>query len=451
MERDIITMSKKQLNRFEVLSKANDGFITVREASEVLGLSERQVQRLKKKVRLEGAAGVIHKNTGRQPTHKIPDETKARILEIRSRPEFEKCNFRHFQELLAIHYGIEISYGTLHSLLLESGIKSPKTKRRAKPHRRRKRKPQAGLMLQTDASPFRWLPGDRMMYSLHGAIDDATSQVTGLYLCKNECLHGYFEMLRRTIHNYGIPKSMYADRHTIFQSPNAKKHEIDQTVPMNDTQFGRCLKELGTTLIGARSAQAKGRVERLWETLQSRIPVELAIRGIATVEAANEFLESYVFDFNAEFAVEPENAQNMFRKPAADDDLDNILCIKENRVADGGGVFSYGNKSFKIVDTEGTIPVPAKAQIQVLVSSRIGIRSAWRGSVYEVLPYVPPKRKRKKSTPPHEARKTAPPTPDHIWRTGLHKHIGVFDGYEAEDEYRETILMLERMLLGKGR
>jgi transposase InsO family protein len=197
-----------------------------------------------------------------------------------------------------------------------------------------------------DATPYAWFSGDRGMCALHGAIDDATGQVTGLYMTKNECLHGYFETLRRTIENFGIPVSAYADRHTIFQSPNAKRHEIDASIPMNDTQFGRALKELGTTLIAARSPQAKGRVERLWGTLQDRLRVEFGIHGVKTVDEANAFLETYIYDFNARFAVEPENAQNAFRKPCENENIDHILCVKEKRAIDAGGVFSYGNKSF---------------------------------------------------------------------------------------------------------
>jgi transposase len=449
MEKDIITMSRKQLNRFDVLSKANAGFVTVREASEALGLSERQVKRLKKKVRDEGADGVVHGNSGKPPAAKTSEEMKAKIRELRGREEYVKCNFLHFTEILERDHGIETSYSSVYRLLTDDGLKSPKTKRRSKPHRRRKRRAQAGLLLQMDATPYAWFAEDRKMYSLHGAIDDATGQVTGLYMTKNECLHGYFETLRRTIGNYGIPVSAYADRHTIFQSPNAKKHEIDASVPMNDTQFGRCLKELGTTLIAARSPQAKGRVERLWGTLQSRLPIEFAIHGIKTMDEANAFLETYIYDFNASFAVEPENAQNAFRKPCPNENTDNILCVKETRVIDAGGVFSYGGKSFKVIDN--SIPLPAKTRISVLIGPRIGIMAAYKDKVFECLPFVPPKRK--KAAEPKESRKPISPPSDHAWKAGKPENITVFSDrkYENEETYRDTVRLIERALLGKNR
>jgi transposase InsO family protein len=187
--------------------------------------------------------------------------------------------------------------------------------------------------LRVDATPYAWFArsqapdtskGDKRRYALCEAIDDATRRITGLYMCKNECLHGYFEMLRRTIKNHGMPVSVYADRHTIFRSPNKAKAEIDPKVNVSDTQFGGCLKELGVVLIAARSPQAKGRIERLWGTLQGRLPTEFAIRNITTIDA--------------------------------------------------GGVFSYGRKSFKVVETvsSGCIPLTMIRLIQHKVLKRRG-------------------------------------------------------------------------------
>jgi transposase InsO family protein len=452
MKKDIITMSKKQLNRFDVLSKANAGLITVHEASEALGLSERQVTRLKKKVRDEGATGVIHGNSSKQPANKISDQTKQEILNIRGQPELSTSNFEHFREKLLELHNIQISHGALHGILIANGIKSPMTRRRAKTHRRRKRRVQAGLLLQMDATPFAWFSGDKRMYALHGAIDDATGQITGLFMTKNECLHGYFETLRMTISNFGIPVSVYADRHTIFQSPNAKKHEIDASIPMNDTQFGRCLRELGVTLIAARSPQAKGRVERLWSTLQSRLPVEFALGGVKTVEEANAFLQKYLFEFNAKFAVEPQNAQSAFRKKDVDENLDNILCIKEKRVMDAGGVFSYGNKSFKIIDAD--ITLPKKTRIVVIIGAHIGIRAEYKGKIFECLSFVPPKRKKSSDADKHKHLSSpVSPPPEHAWKAGCPGNIVTFSDrkYESEEAYNETIRLIERTLLGRNR
>jgi len=444
MKQEVIRMTRKQLNRYEVINQASAGIITVREAAEVLELSERQIKRLKKKVREEGAAAVIHKNTLRTPSHAIPKETVDKILDIKRSDNYADCNFKHYQELLSEFHGIEISYSALYEMLTADKIESPRTKRRFKPHRSRKRKPQAGLLTQTDASHHRWLKDDKKFYTMHGVIDDATGQVTGLYMTKNECLLGYFEVFRRTTVNYGIPVSAYADMHTIFQSPNKRKAEIDPKINVNDTQIGRALKELGVQLIAARSPQAKGRIERLWGTLQDRLPVEFAIRGITTIDAVNEFLKTYIFAFNSEFAVEPEKADSMFRKVPEGLNINYVLCSKEKRNIDAGGVFSYNNKSFKVIETISSGIIPKNAKINVLTSPLFGIKAEYRNIVFEALRFVPPKRKKPErgKNPPS----TKPPADSHCYKYGQQLYT---PGLPGEESDTEIIAMLENIFLEK--
>jgi len=388
MKTGVISLTREQHHRLDIVNKANAGFITVREAAEKLGLSERQIQRLKKETRENGPAALIHKNTGRTPKHAIAEEVRNEVLRIRKQAGYERANFNHFLELLETEKGIHLSYSTLSRLLTAEGIKSPKTRRRYKPHRRRKRRAQAGSMIQTDASPYDWLSTEKPI-ALHGGIDDATGQIVGLYLCENECMTGYYEVVRRMINNYGIPDAMYADRHTIFRSPNIDKAKATDTPPgvkAYETQFGRALSELGIQIIAARSPQAKGRIERLWETLQSRLPVELAIRGIRDIDAANDFLERYPFAFNSEFAVEPQDVESAFLPLEEGRDLDYILCVKEQRTLDHGQVFSYKGKRFQIVKAPYTDYLPPKAKVTVMTSPRIGIKAAYLHYVFETCP-----------------------------------------------------------------
>lgn len=417
MKQDVISLTQKQLNKLDAINKAIAGFITVAEAAEALGLSGRQVQRLKKKVREEGAAALVHKNSLKPSPHAIPGDTIQKIVGLKKSGVYDSSNFSHFREILSEFHGIDLSYSSLYLILRSAGIKSPKTRRRFKPHRRRKRRKQAGLLLQADATPFAWFKGDARKYAIHGGIDDATGQITALYMCRNECLYGYFQMMRRTIGNFGCPVSLYADRHTIFQSPNKAKAVIDSSIAVRDTQFGRALKELSVELIPARSAQAKGRVERLWETLQSRLPVEFAMRDIRTIDAANEFLESYIYTFNSQFAVEPESCGNMFFKPENIMNLDYVLCVKEQRIVDSGGVFSYKGRSFKVDETIRSGIVPPKSKVNVLASSEFGIKLEYRNIVFDVNPYIPPKRR---PGPKKESQSQKPRTvPDsHYYKYG---------------------------------
>lgn len=444
MKQEVISLTQKQLNKLDVINKAIAGFLTVPEAAEALGLSERQIQRLKKKVSEEGAAALVHKNSLNPSPHAIQTEIIQKIVSLKQSEVFAPANFSHFKELLSEFHGIELSYSALYRIFRDAGIKSPKTRRRFKPHRRRKRRAQAGLLLQVDATPFAWFKSSQKRFSLHGAIDDATGQITALYMCKNECLYGYFQMMQRTIENFGCPISLYADRHTIFQSPNKGKAVFDSSITVNDTQFGRALKELSIELIPARSAQAKGRVERLWQTLQSRLPVEFAMRDISTIDAANEFLASYIYSFNSQFAVEPESCESLFFKPEKVMNLDYVLCVKEQRVVDSGGVFSYGGKSFKVDETVYSGLIPPRTKVKVLVSSEFGIRVEYRNIVFDVHTYIPPKRKpiQKKDAEPPKAR----PVPDsHYYKYGQ----ALAPKLDFTESYGEIISMLEDLFLQK--
>lgn len=439
-------MTRKELKRVEVISKTLEGTISVKDAATALGISERQVLRLKKKARENGPQDLVHKNTGKVPWNAISDETKETILTLKQSDDLKNCNFCHFREILSEYYSIDVSYAFLHELFTANGIKSPKKRRRFKPHRRRARREAAGLLLQVDATPFAWFKGDRKKYALHGAIDDATGQVTGLYMTKNECLAGYFNMLRRTIDNYGIPCSIYADRHTIFRSPNADKAEtveFDQTKEIKDTQFGRALRELSIELIAARSPQAKGRVERLWQTLQSRLPVEFALNEIYDIEDANEFLKSYIYAFNSEFAVEPKDSESLFRIPD-EEPLDTILCVRERRRLDNGGVFSYKNKSFKVVETMETGCIPPKAFVEVLVDDYYGMRVLYNNTIFEVVPYFKPKLKKTEKTVDGRS-KGHPISSNHCFKHGdnLYNYV---DSYLTD---QEILNMLDEVLFGQ--
>lgn len=391
-----ITLSQKRLKHAHILDRlVNDSSFTIAQAAEAMGLSERHVKRLKGEYKKNGIDALVHKNIGRPPAHAISEELRQRIIDLKSSKLFEKANFNHFKEILGRDkYGIHLSYSTLHGILTSAGIKSPKTRRPAKKHRRRKRKAYEGLMLQIDASPFDWL-NNGQNYSIHGAIDDATGKIAALYMCKNECLQGYFEMMRQVIIYNGIPTSLYADRHTIFLSPKDGKLSIEeqlQGIQVKDTQFGRAVKQLGITLIKARTAQAKGRIERLWETLQSRLPIEFALEDITTVDAANDFLRTYIAQYNSMFAVEADQVEMAYREVSPALNIDNILCIIEKRTFDNGGVFSFYNRSFKIVSNRPDTVLTYRGKIDVLVSPTFGVRVAFAGIVYETIPFIKPKK-----------------------------------------------------------
>ena len=437
MKEVTLQMTQTQINRYHIIMKSLEGKITVAKTAAALGVSERQVTRLRNGVRKEGAAFLIHKNKGQPSPRALSGEEKKKIQELYQSELYRGANFLHFSELLSEHEGIDYCYTTIHKALTESNIESPKKRRRFKPHRSRKRKPQEGLLIQIDASPFKWFGGNAM-YSLHGGIDDATGNFVGAYMTKNECLLGYYELMRQVIEGNGIPVSTYSDRHAIFRSQQADKLTVQEQLDgkfANDTQFGRAMKELGITMIYARSAQAKGRIERLWETLQSRLVIEFRIRKIKTVHDANAFLLEYIPKFNAQFAVDPELTEKAYIPNTLD--LDLVLSVKKARIVDKGGVFSFNNKLWKVLSN--SLP-SRKFNIEVVASPTKGIIALYNEKVLEIAPYERPK----KIITPKAERKKVSPEVDHPFRSMNHKSY-----YSSDFAYPEIRKMLDDIFLSK--
>lgn len=379
-------LKQKDLKRATLIEACIKGQCTVKQVANALGLSERRVKQIKKEVKENGVKSIQHGNRGRKPKNTIPNETKKRILELRSSYQYELSNFKHFQELLKERENIDISYSALYNILHNAGIKSPKRHRKTKLHHRRKRKEAEGMMLQADGTPFEWFGTDEK-YSLHGFIDDATGKITGLYMCKNECLLGYLEVLRQTLENYGIPISLYPDKYSVFFPPKKVDDHVTIEEQLNGrekgiTQFGRIVEELGITMFSANSPQAKGRIERLWETLQSRLVTEFRIHNITTMEQANTFLSNYINIYNSKFAIEPLNKNNVFLKLPKKYNLDELLCVKFERTIDNAGVFSVNNSKFQILDRS----LPPKTKITVYLSKKVGMLAKINNKTYDVQP-----------------------------------------------------------------
>ena len=379
-------LKPKDLKRATLIEACIKGQCTIKQVATVLGLSERRVKQIKKEVKENGVKSIQHGNRGRKPKNTIPDETKKKILELRSSYEYEISNFKHFEELLKERENINISYSSLYNILKKAGIKSPKKHRKTKLHHRRKRKAAEGMMLQADGTPFDWFETGQK-YSLHGFVDDATGKITGLYMCKNECLLGYLEVLRQTLENYGIPISLYPDKYSVFFPPKKVNDHITLEEQLNGrekgiTQFGRIIEELGIEMFPASSPQAKGRIERLWETLQSRLVTEFRINNIKNINDANVFLIEYIKKYNSKFAVEATNQKSVFLKLPKRYNLDELLCVRFERTIDNAGVFSINNSKFQIMDKR----LPPKTKVQIYLSQKIGMRVKSNNKIYDVQP-----------------------------------------------------------------
>ena len=293
MER--IEMSGKEVKRLEVLCQVADGVVSQGMAAQALGLTVRQVRRLQRRYAEAGAAGLVSRRRGKPSNRRIADEIKAAIL-----ARLREC-YADFGPTLAAEYlredGLQVSKETLRGWMIEAGLWQAAKGRRVCLHPPRPRRPRCGELVQIDGSPHDWFEGRGPRCTLIAFIDDATSRVMQARFVPVESTQAYLSILQDYVASHGRPAALYSDRHGIFT-----KHDPEDGEP---TQFQRALEALEIAGIQALTPQAKGRVERLFQTLQDRLVKALRLAGVCDMAAANAFLEDYLATHNARFAVAP--------------------------------------------------------------------------------------------------------------------------------------------------
>ena len=349
-----ITLNIKQQRKVEILTRLEAGALDVSTAAEMLGVGDRQVRRLRARYRQEGMAVVIHGNTGRQPANRTESAIAERIIALAgTQGKYHDLNVCHLQELLEREEQIVIGRYTLERLLKAAGVRK-RAKSSPPVHRRRRpRRPAEGMLLQIDGSPFTWLEGRGPKAVLMGAIDDATGKVLFLHFRPTEDQVGYLLLLRSVAQRFGLPMSIYHDRHTILRSP--KEPSLDDQLaghpPMSQIQ--RIMDTLGIEAIPAYSPQAKGRVERLWRTLQDRLTKELRLAGVASLEHANAFLPDFMERYNVRFAIEPEDPLDAWVPLPDDLDIAYHFSIQETRTVRADHCLSFKGQLLQLLPGPG--------------------------------------------------------------------------------------------------
>ena len=361
--RETITLTTKEQQRLLVIGSVDRGEVTAVQAAEVLRISERQVRRILAAYRKEGAAALAHGNRGRRPVHTIGTEVRQQVVAL-ARTRYPDLNDTHLTEKLNDPEGLHLSRSTVRRIRREAGLASPR-KRRAPTHRqRRERMAQAGLLVQWDGSQHAWL-GDRgPQCTLLAAIDDATGVVLSAHFRDQEDAQGYLQLLQDLVSVQGIPVAIYHDRHGIFQLNRAETLAEQFTGRRPLTQVGRALAELGITAIPARSPQAKGRIERLFGTLQDRLVAELRLAGASTRTAANQVLAAYLPRFNAQFAVPATHAEPAFRRWDPARDLAAICCFQYHRTVAHDNTVQLGEQRLQLLPGKQRISY-ARAQVEI--------------------------------------------------------------------------------------
>lgn len=434
--------------KYEVIKKLVDSQGNKDRAAMTLGITRRQVDRLIIAYKEKGKAAFVHGNRGRKPAVTIPDEVRHAVVDL-YRTKYYGANFVHFTELLQRLEGITLSVSAVTSFLEAENILSPrvtkaKKKRRKKileqkkiaaktkkesdeiqanivaledAHPRRPRCAYFGELIQMDASPYEWFGTSKT--TLHIAVDDATGTITGAYFDRQETLNGYYCIYAQILRKYGIPYKFFTDRRTVFTYKKKNAPDIGEDTC---TQFAYACKQFGTQIEYSSVPQAKGRVERMFETLQSRLPVELRLAGITDIDAANEFLNSYINEFNAKFTLPFHHIKSVFEMQPSEERINLTLAVLTQRTVDSGHCIQFNKHYYRMLNSRGI-------QEHYLKGTKVMVVQAFDGSLFcsvndktiYVLEEVPMHEKKSKELDPDykktEPRKRYIPPMDHPWKS----------------------------------
>ena len=348
-------------------------------AALILGCTKRHINRMIQGYIKDGKAFFIHGNRGKKPATTIRPDVRSQVIDL-YRTKYYEANFEHYTELLKKHEGISISSSSVMSILESEYILSPKAtkakRRRIKQalrakkqaatskkelsqiqanlvavedaHSRRPRCAYFGELLQMDATPYEWVPGQ--IWHLHLAIDDASGVVTGAWFDTQETLNGYYHVFEQILTDYGIPYKFLTDKRTVFTYKKKGALSDDKDTY---TQFAYACKQLGIQLESSSVPQAKGRIERLNQTLQSRLPIEFRLAGVTDINNANEFLYHYIKEFNEKFSLPCNGIKSVCEKQPAKEKINLTVAVLTERTVDAGHAIQFEKKFYKMVDNKG--------------------------------------------------------------------------------------------------
>ena len=355
-------MSAKELGRLEVIQRVNEKRLKQKEASRMLGLSIRQMKRLLRAYREKGAAGLVSKRRGKPSSHQLAEETKREVLDLL------KGKYKGFGPTLACEKvveveGLKISDESVRQLMMAEGLWKAKRARKLEVHQMRERRACFGELEQMDGTDHDWFEGRGERCSLLVMIDDASGKLGALHFVAEESFFGYCALLRQYLAAHGRPAGLYTDKHGIFRVniPNVGSGD-------NLTQFGRAMQSLEIPILCANTPQAKGRVERVNQTLQDRLVKEMRLRNISTMQQGNAYLPEFMADFNARFAVPPRSSLNVHRPLLKYHDLDQILAWQESRTISKNLTVQFKNVVYQIQTDR---PTYALRNIQVTICQDI--------------------------------------------------------------------------------
>lgn len=412
---DTVTMSAKELRRVHVIRQVLEKRITQREAGTMVRLTDRQIRRLLRRVKEEGDQGLVHRGRGKPSNRRIAEPVKAKMLRLYE-TRYGDFGPTLAAEKLAERHRLAVSDETLRRWLRERGIDH--FARRKRPHRAwRARKAHVGELVQLDGSHHDWLEGRGPRGVLMAYIDDASSRVFARFY-EYEGMIPALDSFQRYVTRYGIPLAVYADKHTTYRSPAEPTVDEQLTGTKPQSQFGRALSELGVELIAAHSPQAKGRVERLFQTFQDRVIKEMRLARVATLEAANQFLEGYLPRYNRRFAVPPAQAADLHRPASSAQELARSLCIKTSRCLRKDFTIAHEGRLYQVHDNLRA----TRVVVEEHVNGTMRLTHHGRALGFHAIAARPVSEAEAKSLP--RSHRPVTPKPNHPWRKRWRKEQG---------------------------
>ena len=367
-------MSQKELSIYDLIHKVREKRISQMKASELLNISDRQFRRLWKAYKETGAEGLISKKRGAPSNNRLPDELYHTVIDLIKR-HYIDFGPTLANEKLYENHNIKVSTETLRQWMIKAELWTKKKRRKLQVHQSRLRRSCKGELIQVDGSPHDWFEGRGPKCCMLGFIDDATSDIMHLQLVTSESTLSYFYAIKEYLIKHGKPISFYTDRLSVFRINNDKEGYRK----LGLTQVGRALKELGIELICANSPQAKGRIERLFLTLQDRLVKEFRLKNISNIEEANACLPKYINKHNLKYGISPKMKEDMHKK-ITKDNIEKALRYKDERILSKNLEVCYCNRILQIL-TERPSYAMRRAKVHVIESLEGKIEIEYQGKI----------------------------------------------------------------------
>ncbi len=410
---ELLSMSNREITRLEAMQRIKDKRLTQKEAARMLSLSVRQIKRLYRAYKAQGARGLVSQRRGKPSNNRLDVETQQKAIDL----IYE--HYRDFgptlaHEKLTEKHNLQISRESVRRIMIAEELWKPKRAKKPSTHQMRERRACFGELVQIDGSDHAWFEERGPKCTLLVYIDDATGQLLELWFVPDETFFGYCKASRHYFERYGKPVAFYSDKHGIFRVNQ------EQTIGLGSglTQFGRAMQELDIQIICANTPQAKGRIERANQTLQDRLVKELRLQGISDIDSANAYLPEFRLDFNRRFAVAPRSNHDAHRPLLKTENLDIILTHQKTATL-SKNLTVQANKVIYQIQSDRPDYALRKAQVTVCENAKGEVTILYKNKPLAYTIFHKPTRQAEvvdTKTLDHQIKHPKPPAPNHPWR-----------------------------------